>query len=71
MPRNIGSIDLVIRAILGIALVAYVAKDGALMSGWSFAALPGGYLLATAIFSYCPLYGFLGLTTVEHIDRSI
>jgi predicted ABC-type sugar transport system permease subunit len=71
MPRNIGSIDLVIRSILGIALIAYVGKEGALMSAWGLVALPGAYLLATGILSYCPVYRLLDITTVERIDRSI
>lgn len=70
MPRNIGSIDLVVRSILGIALIAYVGKEGALMSAWGLVALAGA-LLATGILSYCPLYHLLDVSTVERIDHSI
>ena len=41
MPRNIGTIDQVIRAMLGLALVAYVGKDGTLTPGSGFAVLVG------------------------------
>jgi hypothetical protein len=71
MHRNIGVIDLVIRSILSIALIAHIGKDGVPMPGWGFVPLTGAHLLATAISSYCPLYRVLGLTTVESIDRSI
>jgi hypothetical protein len=33
MPRNIGTIDQVIRAMLGLALIAYIGKDGILTPG--------------------------------------
>ena len=70
MRRNIGTIDQVIRAMLGLALVAYVVKDGALLPGGGPEALAGVYLFATGIFEYCPLYRLLGLSTVGRLDRS-
>ena len=71
MPRNIGNIDLVVHSMLGIALIAYFGKEGALLSAWGFVALAGAYLLATGILSYCPLYRLFDVTTVERIDRSV
>jgi Protein of unknown function (DUF2892) len=71
MPRNIGTIDQVIRAILGLALIAYIGKDGTLTPGSSVAVLAGIYLFATAIFLYCPFYDLLGFTTFGRLDRSV
>jgi len=70
MPRNIGKIDQVVRAFLGLALIAYIGKDGAFVPESGLAVLIGVYLFATAIFSYCPLYRALGLTTFGRLDRS-
>jgi hypothetical protein len=70
MPRNIGKIDQVIRAFLGLALIAYIGKDEIVVSGWGLALLAGVYLFVTAIFSYCPLYSALGLTTFGRLDRA-
>jgi Protein of unknown function (DUF2892) len=71
MPRNIGTIDQVVRAFLGLALIAYIGKDGSFMPGSGLAVLAGVYLFVTAIFSYCPLYGALGFTTFGRLDRSV
>ena len=70
MPRNIGTIDQVIRAMLGLALVAYIGKDGILTPGSSLAMLAGIYLFATGVLLRCPLYGVLGFTTFGRLDRS-
>jgi len=71
MQRNIGTIDLVIRAMLGIGLLAYLAKDGTFMPGSGLGVLVGAFLVATGIFAYCPLYRLLGFTTYGPLDRSI
>lgn len=71
MTRNIGMIDQVIRAILGLALIAFVAKDGTLMPESNLAALAGIYLFATAIFLYRPFYNLLSFTTFGRVDRSV
>jgi Protein of unknown function (DUF2892) len=71
MPRNIGKIDQVVRGFLGLALIAYIGKDGNLTPGSSLAVLVGIYLFATGIFLYCPLYSLLGFTTFGQLDRSV
>jgi hypothetical protein len=71
MPCNIGKIDQVVRGFLGLALIAYIGKDGTLTPSASLAVLAGIFLLATAIFSYCPLYGVLRFTTFGPLDRSV
>ena len=71
MQRNIGTVDLVVRAILGIALVVYLAKDGFFVPGSGLGFLVGAYLVGTGIVSYDPVYKVLGLTTYGPLDRSI
>jgi hypothetical protein len=69
MQRNIGTVDLVVRAVLGIALVVYLAKDGFFIPGLGF--LVGAYLVGTGIVSHDPVYKVLGLTTYGPLDRWI
>ena len=70
MLRNIGTIDQVIRAILGLAFVALAARGGISVPTVVCSATAGVYLLATAIFLYCPIYAVLGLSTFGRLDRS-
>jgi hypothetical protein len=60
MIKNVGSMDRILRAILGVALLAF-----ALFSGSAYAWL--GYVgiipLITAAMSSCPLYSMLGMST--------
>jgi hypothetical protein len=71
MRRNIGRIDQVVRGFLGLALIAYIGKDGTFTPGSSLAVLAGIYLFATGVFLYCPLYGVLRFTTFGQLDRSV
>ncbi|QOZ30173.1 DUF2892 domain-containing protein [Bradyrhizobium sp. CCBAU 51753] len=63
MIRNIGLIDRYARIVIGLALIAYTLKDGSLGTGWLFAGTLGLILIATAFFSFCPLYTLLGINT--------
>ena len=60
MSTNVGSIDRVLRVLIGLALLAF-----AFFSGHSYAWI--GYLgvvpLLTAALGNCPLYSILGLST--------
>jgi hypothetical protein len=71
MPRNVGTVDQVIRAMLGLALIAYIGKDGTLAPGSGLTLLAGIYLFATSIFLRCPFYAVLGFTTFGRLDRSV
>ncbi|MGY3583137.1 hypothetical protein ACVIGB_007800 [Bradyrhizobium sp. USDA 4341] len=63
MTRNVGLIDQYARIIIGLAVIAYALKDGSLGAGWLVAGTLGFVLIATAFFSYCPLYTLLGINT--------
>lgn len=58
MKLNVGTIDRIVRAIVGIALIA------ATVAGWSVLwGLVGVVLLGTAALSFCPVYALLGKST--------
>jgi hypothetical protein len=58
--RNVGSVDRIIRVLLGLGLLAF-----ALFSANQYAWI--GYIgivpILTAVFSSCPLYSVLGMNT--------
>ena len=60
-PRNVGAADRFVRAILGIALLAFffLVPD----SPWHWLGLIGIVPLLTAAVGSCPLYTILGLST--------
>lgn len=70
MRRNIGIIDQVVRAILGLACVALIA-GGTAVSTIVFLIAAGAYLLATAIVTYCPIYALLKVSTYGRLDRLV
>lgn len=61
MSTNVGSIDRVIRVIVGIALLWYAAFAPA--SGFNWIGWIGVVPLLTALFGVCPLYSLVGIST--------
>ncbi len=56
MPRNMGSVDRIVRAVVGVAMLGLVVL-GYVTSPWSVvAAVLGIVLLVTAAVGFCPLY---------------
>jgi len=63
MKANVGTIDRVIRALAGVALLAFGFLGG-LASPWNFVAMGvGAVLLLTAIIGFCPPYALMGINT--------
>ncbi|MDP1690564.1 MAG: DUF2892 domain-containing protein [Burkholderiaceae bacterium] len=58
MKANVGSIDRIARVLLGIVLIALTVTGTIGVWGWI-----GIVPIATAAFSFCPLYTLLGLST--------
>lgn len=58
MKTNVGSIDRIARVVIGLLLIALAATGTIGAWGWI-----GVVPLATAAFSFCPLYTVLGLST--------
>ena len=63
MNENVGTLDRSIRAIVGLALIAFAVKLGVPDTGWNWIGWIGVVPLATAIFGYCPAYTAFGITT--------
>ncbi len=69
MIANVGTVDRLIRLVLGLALVLAPSLSGGAL--WN-ATIPlyGAYvvgivLMATAVFRFCPLYRLLGWRTCK------
>ena len=58
MTCNVGKIDKVIRAVVGVAVVSW-----GVMNGNIIADIVGGVLIFTAIIGWCPPYALLGINT--------
>ena len=63
--RNIGKIDQYIRIVVGLAMVAFVFRTGAMDPIWPVLLPVAVILFATAFFSLCPLYALLGWSTAK------
>jgi hypothetical protein len=58
MDKNVGSVDKIVRVVVGLALIAMVFVGPQTPWGWI-----GIVPLATAAMSWCPLYTLLGIKT--------
>lgn len=58
MNANVGNVDRVLRAVIGVVLIALVFVGPKTAWGWL-----GVIPLATAGFRFCPLYTLLGMNT--------
>ena len=56
--KNVGTIDRVLRIVVGLALISIVFIGPQTPWGWI-----GVIPLATALIGYCPLYSVLGIKT--------
>jgi hypothetical protein len=60
MTTNIGNIERVVRALVGLALISLVFVGPQTVWGWL-----GIIPLATAIIGWCPPYALLGINTCK------
>lgn len=64
MIKNVGSIDKIIRLVLGFGLGVWALLGLGLGSSLSYIALAVGVvLIATALLSFCPLFRILGISS--------
>ena len=61
MTKNVGTIDRILRIVIGAALIAGFFLYPEAQYGWLF--LIGIIPLATGLVSSCPLYSMLGMNT--------
>ncbi|MCX7888986.1 MAG: DUF2892 domain-containing protein [Rhodobacteraceae bacterium] len=59
---NVGTVDRVLRILLGIALIAWFFIDQG-QGFWHWAKLAGVVPLVTGLFGTCPVYSILGIST--------
>jgi len=66
MTNNVGMIDRVLRALIGIAALVAAVGFG-LFTGWMVwaAAAIGVIMLGTAAMGFCPIYRLLGINTCK------
>jgi uncharacterized membrane protein YccC len=65
MARNIGTIDRILRLVVGLALISIVFVGPQTPWGWL-----GLVPLATAILGWCPPYALFGISTCAATPRS-
>ena len=63
MKKNVGTIDRVIRILVGVVLIAYAIPVGFPVTGWNWVGWIGVVPILTAVFSNCPLYTVFGLSS--------
>lgn len=65
MTINVGTIDRIARAVLGVALLYLAFASGVLDGGiWQWiAAAAGVVMLAVAAIRFCPVYTLIGVKT--------
>ncbi len=62
MRRNVGTVDRVVRIILGILILGLY---GAIDPPWRYLTLIGLVPLGTGLLGNCPLYSLLGISTLK------
>lgn len=60
MSKNVGSIDRTLRVLLGVVLLSLVVLLDTPARWWG---LVGLVPLLTGLFSFCPLYSLLGISS--------
>ena len=63
MTVNVGTADRIVRVVVGLALIAFALGYIAPGTSWSWVGWIGIVPILTAIFSTCPAYSLLGLST--------
>lgn len=61
MTRNVGSIDRIVRIVIGLGLLWYALY--ATPTGYNWIGWIGVVPIITALIGNCPLYSILGVTT--------
>jgi len=63
MKANVGTVDRIIRAVVGLAALLGAWAIGSGSVAFVLLMVVGAILLVTAAVGFCPLYRVLGLTT--------
>lgn len=65
MTANVGNIDRIARAVLGVVLLLAAFTAGWGTAGTVIAAVAGLVLLGTSAMRFCPAYRLLGMNTCQ------
>lgn len=60
---NVGSVDRIVRIVVGLLLIAFAIPIGFPQTGWNWVGWIGVVPLLTAVFAYCPAYTLFGMST--------
>jgi hypothetical protein len=63
MSVNVGTIDRVLRIVIGLALIAFAIPLGFPQTGWNWLGWIGVVPIITAVVGNCPAYSVLGFST--------
>ena len=63
MTVNVGTVDRIVRVVVGLLLIVFALGYIAPGTSWSWVGWIGILPILTAIFSTCPAYSLLGLST--------
>ena len=63
MTANVGTVDRIVRVIVGIALIAFALGYIAPGTSWAWVGWIGVVPLLTAAFATCPAYSIVGCST--------
>jgi hypothetical protein len=63
VTHNVGTIDRILRILIGLALLAFAIPIGFPNTGWNWIGWIGVVPILTAVFSTCPLYRLLKIST--------
>jgi hypothetical protein len=70
MSVNMGTLDRILRIVVGLLLIAYAIPLGFPQTGWNWVGWIGMVPLLTAAVGYCPLYTMLGISTCPARQKS-
>jgi hypothetical protein len=63
MSVNVGTIDRMLRVVIGLVLIAFAVPLGFPSTGWNWIGWIGVMPIITAIVGYCPAYSVAGCST--------
>jgi len=63
MTENVGTVDRIVRIVVGLLLIAFALGYIAPGTSWSWIGWIGIVPILTGVFSTCPAYTALGLST--------
>jgi len=67
MSSNVGTVDRIVRVVVGLLLIAFAIPLGFPQTGWNWIGWIGVIPLITGVLGMCPAYSLVGLSTCPAI----